>query len=540
MKTKNSGELSEQQKSFIRKALNDPVLFANYILGVSLWEREVEILQSIRTQRRTAVKACHSVGKTFTLAIATLWWLARYPEGIVLTTSPTQRQVRTQLWSEIHRLVERAKVAYPKLKTTELKFRDDNNFAIGFSTNQAENFQGYHGKYVLIIADEAPGIDSGIWDAVAGTMAGGKVHIVMAGNPTTPSGAFFDAFTNERRLWNCITIGAFDSPNLKGLELEQLLRLDPAEGGALDQNPYPHLVTRRWVYDQHLAWWHGSEGSSPNWLSRVLAQFPDQAQNALFRMAWLEKARQRALLEPISDGESGSLIAGVDVSAGGEAETVVYVCESKIDRSKVIRMGAWRGEDTRGQVVDFLNQYRARLSLVRVDAIGPGHHFGLHLRDRRFPVELVNVAMPCESKPNFGENDPARRFVNLKASYYQALADAFQRDQIEGLTDETTIGQLAGILYEIDSHGRMKIESKESARQRGVRSPDRAEALMLALCQPPQKFEYFTMSNPPGGNRAFPFDDDFDPDDHIGGSRRGFWDAAAGNLGRHFYKRGCW
>ncbi len=88
-------------------------------------------------------------------------------EGIVLTTSPTQRQVRTQLWSEVHRAVERARVPYPKLKTTELKFRDDNNFALGFSTNQAENFQGYHGKQVLIIADEAPGIESGIWDAVA-------------------------------------------------------------------------------------------------------------------------------------------------------------------------------------------------------------------------------------------------------------------------------------------------------------------------------------------------------------------------------------
>jgi hypothetical protein len=210
-------------------------------------------------------------------------------------------------------------------------------------------------------------------------------------------------------------------------------------------------------------------------------------------MAWLEKARQRGLLEPVSDGESGSLIAGVDVSAGGEAETVVYVCESKNGRSRLIRMGAWRGEDTRGQVVDFLNQYRTRLYLVRVDSIGPGHHFGLHLRDRRFPVELVNVAMPCESKPHLGENDPARRFVNLKASYYQTLADAFERDQVEGLTDETTIGQLAGILYEIDSHGRMKIESKESARQRGVRSPDRAEALMLALCKPPQKIEYYSV-----------------------------------------------
>lgn len=133
-------------------------------------------------------EACHGVGKTFTIAVPALWWLAHYREGIVLTTSPTQRQVRTQLWSEIHRLVERAKVPYPKLKPTELKFRDDNNFAIGFSTNQAENFQGYHGKYVLIIADEAPGIESVIWDAMAGTMAGGKVHIVMAGNPMVSFG----------------------------------------------------------------------------------------------------------------------------------------------------------------------------------------------------------------------------------------------------------------------------------------------------------------------------------------------------------------
>jgi hypothetical protein len=154
-------------------------------------------------------------------------------------------------------------------------------------------------------------------------------------------------------------------------------------------------------------------------------------------------------------------------------------------------MGAWRGEDTRGQVVNFLNQFRSRLCLVRVDAIGVGHNFGLHLRDCRFPVEMVNVSKPCESKPQLGENDPARRFVNLKACYYQSIADALERDQIEGLTDEMTIGQLAGLLYEVDSQGRMKIESKERARERGVPSPDRAEALMLALGKPRQKMEVF-------------------------------------------------
>jgi hypothetical protein len=88
MKRKNNHELSAEQKAFVKKAVRDPVLFAKHFLGLSLWEREAEILQSIRTNRRTAVKAAHAVGKTFTLAVATLWWLARYGAGIVLTTSP--------------------------------------------------------------------------------------------------------------------------------------------------------------------------------------------------------------------------------------------------------------------------------------------------------------------------------------------------------------------------------------------------------------------------------------------------------------------
>ena len=112
-------------------------------------------------------------------------------------------------------------------------------------------------------------------------------------------------------------------------------------------------------------------------------------------------------------------------------------------------MGAWRGEDTRGQVVNFLNQFRSQVSLVLVDGIGVGVNFGHHLRDCRFPVELVNVARPCEGNPRLGEDDPARRFANLRAEFFQSLADAFERDQVEGLTDETTIGQLAGLLYEL-------------------------------------------------------------------------------------------
>jgi Terminase large subunit, T4likevirus-type, N-terminal len=482
-------DLTPEQREFVKKVIKDPVLFATHVLGVDLWPREIEILRSLKNNRRTAIKACHAVGKTFTLAVGALWWLARYPEGVVLMTSPTQRQVRTQLWLEIHRLAGAAKVPYPKLNSTELKFRDENNFAIGFSTNQTENFQGYHGKYVLIIADEAPGIESGIWDAIAGTMAGGKVHIVMAGNPTIPSGAFFDAFNKDRALWKCFTIDAFDSPNLKGLNLEQLLRLDPAEGGPLDDNPYSYLVTKRWVFEQYQSWWHGTESSSPIWLSRVLAKFPDQAEDALIKQVWLERARLRVLDDLPNNCGAAPLYAGVDVG-GGQAETVVYLCERVNNRWRIVAMRAWRGEDTRGQVISFLNEYRPRITLVRVDAIGIGYNFAWAVRDARFPVKPINVGQTCESKPNLKENDPARRFVNQKAQFYQNLADLLERDELDGLTDEETIAQLAAIRFEIDSQGRLKIESKESARARGVRSPDRAEALMLALSRTPVKFEY--------------------------------------------------
>jgi hypothetical protein len=116
MKTKNRHELLAEQQEFVKNVLRDPVLFATHFLGVELWESEVELLRSIQTNRRTAIRVCHAVGKTFTLAVAALWCTVRYDEGIVLTTSPTQRKVRTQLWSEIHRQVEPAKVPYPPLR----------------------------------------------------------------------------------------------------------------------------------------------------------------------------------------------------------------------------------------------------------------------------------------------------------------------------------------------------------------------------------------------------------------------------------------
>jgi hypothetical protein len=74
----------------------------------------------------------------------------------------------------------------------------------------------------LIVIDEAPGVAAEIWQAIEGIGAGGQVHILALGNPTSAGGPFHAAVTTERELWHTFTIDAFDTPNFVGLTLDDL------------------------------------------------------------------------------------------------------------------------------------------------------------------------------------------------------------------------------------------------------------------------------------------------------------------------------
>jgi phage terminase large subunit len=452
----------------LAEVTKDPIKYARGVLGYDLWEMQEQILHAAAKHSRVAVKACHASSKTFTAAAAVLWWITRYRDGIAITTAPKFEQVEKLLFMEIHKALQTSKIAYPKPNLTELKL-GPGNYAVGLSTNTGVRFQGFHGPHVLLVLDEALGIREDIWQAIEGARAGGDVHVLALGNPTIAGGPFHDAFVAHRAQWKTFTIDAFDTPNLKGFTLDVLKNLPrdlPEDDPIFQYKPRPYLVTRRWVYEKFWEWGE----RSPLWQAKVRGQFPEQSDDMLISLAWLEAAKAR---EPQYDEYEGrDMVAGIDVTGPGKDETVGYLRRG----DSIVDFAAWSTPDPRGRCVSFLMPYKARLRTVNVDSIGIGYNFALHLEDEGFHVNFVNVS---ESAVD------ADRFANLKAEYYWQLRERLEAGELAGLTDDHTISQLGTIRWKPTPRGKIAIESKEEMRSRGVKSPDRAEALMLAFGEHP-------------------------------------------------------
>lgn len=445
-------------REVLLRGRRDPAWFINNILGSPLWDIQQDIVADVFSNSRVAVKAGHSVGKTYCAARATLAWFYLFPgESKVITTAPTWSQVSKLLWAEIGSVFSKLpKEMGGELLGTMIRGERD-HFAIGLSTDQAERFQGHHSANLLVILDEAPGVRADIWEAAESLRAGGNATLLALGNPTSPSGPFYDCFTSNRALWSCRTISAFDSPNLKGLTPEQLMDMPEDQ---LDNNIYPTLTTRRWVKERAQDWGIGSA----LWQSRVLGEFPQEGDDALIPLRLVDAAsKRRATME-----DDDLWQAGIDVAGPGADETVVVIRHG----NRVVEMKSWSKADPRGEVMAALSVYREKSLTVCIDSVGIGYYMGQHIRDEGYLVLDVNVGRPAVDK---------RRFANWKAELFWGLRDVFVSNEIEIPVDEKLIAQLSSIRYEYSSRGLVQIESKDSMARRGLRSPDRAEALMLAF-----------------------------------------------------------
>lgn len=439
-----------------------------------LWQKQREILWSVLHNPLTAVKGCHASGKTFAAAGLPLWWLVRFKTGKVFVTAPTLRQVKT-FFKEVAvaRHGGHVRQLLPILTSTGLEVAPD-RYAFGASSSAGVNIQGLHGSNVLIIGDEAPGIETDIWDAIEGIRAGGNVHVLELGNPVVPSGHFYDSFTRNRAIYNCISISAFDTPNLlhpdgRPIAPDELLAMDAEQ---LAVCPFPSLVTRQWVAERLRIW----GAKHPKYVARVLGEFPSDDPSSVFPLSWIERAQREPTPAELQEArQRGAYVqVGVDVAGAGADETVLTARVNGM----ILDQRFWNEPDPRGQVLRTLRDIRAgqlgfQLGTIVVDTIGIGYNFALHLADNGFSCYGFNAgARPMDTT----------QFVNQKAETYWRFRSFLQENLISGLKDEETVAQLSSLRYRENSHGLTEIETKEQRNQRGIPgSPDRAESLIMAF-----------------------------------------------------------
>lgn len=444
---------SRDRQRFWRR---NPSLFVKQVLDTNPWSKQREILEALSMHDFVAVRSCNGSGKTFTAALATVWWLMAHDEAIVVTTAPTQRQVREHLWREIRGIYFRNRDAIGgKISSTRLEL-SNRRFAFGFATNTVERFQGFHHENILIIVDEASGVNEFIHDAILGSISSSNARILMIGNPTYLAGTFYDAFHKNRDSWKTIHISAFDTPGYTD------------EFGA--DEPLPRgLAEPKWA--RHIEKTRGRDSSA--YQIRILGDFPSEHDDTLIPLKHIEAAVGRKV--EADDGHDA--VMGLDIARFGDSKTVAVIRRGP----EVLRLYEFRKSDlmqTTGRTIDLARRHDVKT--VFVDEVGMGAGVLDRLKEME-DIETVGV--------NVGKKaSDTERYANLRAQSMDGLRERFADDDISIPNDAELISQLASMTYTYSSRGQLQMESKDDIRASGRQSPDKADALALAFTPPvPEK-----------------------------------------------------
>lgn len=436
----------------------DPIGWIRERVRRHVWSKQQEILRSIVDHRRTAVHSSHGPGKSWTAAQVALWWIDVHPAGeaIVVSTAPTYAQVHAVLWEEI-------RAGHRRLDDAPGRITLDDQWKLGDvlvgmgrkpSDYNEHAFQGIHRRFVLVILDEACGIPAQLWVAAEAITTNDDCRILAVGNPDDPASEFAKV-CRPGSDWNVIHISTFDTPNFTGEQVPDELR--------------PMLPSRQWQ-EQALKRWGES---SPLYQAKVLGQFPENADDTVVPLSWAT-ACQNLDLEP------GVVELGVDVGAGGD-ETVIQ------ERRGPVAGRTWRNRsrdpmEVVGLVVRCINETGA--SSVKVDVIGWG--WGVWGRLVELGTEGVHSATVHAVNVGERSTDPSR-FPKLRDQIWWEVGRESSEHRAWDLTavDDETVAQLTSPKYTLDSAGRVKVEPKADTRKRLGRSPDDADALLLAYYVPP-------------------------------------------------------
>jgi phage terminase large subunit len=430
---------------FITLYRADPVLFVKEVLGVEPDEWQKDFLNAVASgERKISIRSGHGVGKSTTASWAMLWFLlTRYPVKVVVT-APTSAQLYDALFAELKRWVKELPQPIQDLldvkqERIELKASATEAF-ISARTSRAEQpeaLQGVHSDNVMLVADEASGVPEAVFEAAAGSMSGHNALTILLGNPVRSSGFFFDTHNRLKDEWWTKRVSCIDSKR----------------------------VSKEYVDDMKSR--YGEESNA--FRIRVLGEFPKSDDDTIIPMDLLESAKHR----DTRAYEDAPIIWGLDVARFGSDSSVLCKRQSNV----VHTLERWRNLDLMQLTGAVVAQYEAcdhknRPAEILVDSIGLGAGVVDRLRELKLPARGINVS----ESPAMGGT-----YLNLRAELWHKAKAWLEKRDCKIPNNEDLIGELATVRYTFTSNGKIKIESKDDIRRRGLKSPDMADAFVLTF-----------------------------------------------------------
>lgn len=423
-----------------------PIAFVREILMADPDPWQTEVLRAIsRGHTRISIRSGHGVGKSCLAAWVIVWFANTRAPFKCAVTAPSSSQLFDVLWPEIGKWYGRLPKGWHDLwniTASKIELKGDQESFITARTSRAdqpEAMAGLHSNNILLVADEASGIDEAVYEAASGSMSSAGAITLLIGNPTRNSGFFWRTHTLERDRWHTMAVSSADSRRVTGEYVDEMARR------------------------------YGTESNA--YKVRVLGQFPTADDDTYIPAELVDTAMARDVPLDLTAPE----IWGLDCARFGSDASVLIkrrgYCVTEAPRR-------WRNISTMelaGAVKhEFDQTVGSPPSLIVIDSIGIGAGVVDRLHEQSLPILGINVAEVSSSK---------QQFMRLRDELWARLREWLATRRCRLPRDDQFRDDLVSAKYSFTSDGKLLIESKESMRRRGLPSCDHADALMLTLAQ---------------------------------------------------------
>jgi len=431
-------------------------------LGYELKGKQPDIMRALagigpyNSDKDVAIMSGHKNGKTFLLAVATLWWLDTKEMSKVLTTAPGKRQLKHILWAEIGHLFRRMKRRNMFEMTAGMHIyqplHPEDWMAMGIFSNEADRIEGFSckekGKFLTIV-DEGKAVDDAFFQAM--TSMTGK-RLVASVPPLNGLGYFCDIFKKYRELWHCFNMSTLDSP----------------------------FVTDKWINARRIDWVEGSV----IWQSKILGQVPTAAASDLvINPSDVDSAQARWMSK--DETNDYAPVIGCDVASYGDDHTVDVVLRG----CRMSSMYSVNGRDEMGTVGALRERASREAHFLKdgTEAENFAKEIPIWCDDTSVGGGVVSRLKELEynvTGVHFGNHANNPLYKNKASELWFDLADDIGLLAI--ITDEACAGlgaklyaELVTRTFKYSSTGKI-IQPKEFLKKALGRSPDHADALALA------------------------------------------------------------